>query len=158
MSVVRNVEKGLLQLLCNTFTTSKNIHYFKPTTMNQRDNINMYFQKFILENAYPNQEDANIKETWDYIAETKFPTFDNDWNCMMLLVATIENIYCISKIEFSHNYCRFEFDNEQAEQNKGGTLIEAVYRVCYSTLARFWKKPEPSFDKGIEPFEEADLL
>jgi len=153
-NVIDNVEEGLSNLLSYTVTNSIN----EMGNINaEMENINVFLKKILIESEDDYFLTDKQKIIFTKLKQDKKANFNSDWNYLMLLINYLEQKYQISKIEISTNYCRFEFGDELAEQDKGMELIDAVFSVCYKTIERFSKDETPKFSRGVEPFDEIDL-
>jgi len=118
--------------------------------------INKYFRGFVIQNKnaiWENGYSDIIKE----IENKKEVFFNSDWNYLMALILTIENVFNIEEIISHYNYVRFKFENITI-QDKGSSKLEAYYIVCFKTLKEFWKDGDTVVSyENHEPFDEIDL-
>jgi len=137
----------------------------KYSISNEKQEINRYFQKFILlpQNHCHIENHCNIDEPHanirKKIEQLHNVPFNSDWNYLMTLVQIIENKFCRMGFVSEDNYCRFEFGDYKSIQDKGMTKMDAMYSCCYRTLKAYWKEEiAPPFHRGAEPFDPADDL
>lgn len=124
----------------------------------QNQEINRYFQKFILSSqsyCHIDEPHTNIRKNIEHLHDVPF---NSDWNYLMTLVQIIENKYCRMGFASQDNYFRFELGDYKSIQDKGMTKMDAIYSCCYRTLKEYWKEDiAPPFHGGAEPFDPNEL-